>query len=216
MVDSTPPTSSASLQGGQGSNGWYVTVVNLTLSADDETSGIRSTEWRLDEGEWSTYVDSETVATTGHHTLEFRSWDYAGNMEGTRSDVLDVDLEKPTFKLNHSGKPFTSEDVVLLFDVEDSGSTVSRIEVEVDGNLAFTLAQVPWELELGGLSDGYHEVEVTVYDMAGNSLEQTEQIKVDTNPLSPEGPYGPWLLMAIIALVVVAIVLVAMVKKRKG
>ena len=106
--------------------------------------------------------------------------------------------------------------MVLLFDVNDSGSTVSRIEVEVDGAPAITLSQAPWELKLSGLSDGYHEVGVTVYDMAGNSLEQTELIKVDTNPLSPEGPYGPWLLMAIIALVVVAIVLVAMVRKRKN
>jgi hypothetical protein len=216
MVDTTAPTSSASLQGEQGSNGWYITVVDLSLSVDDDTSGIGSTEWRLDGGEWSTYVDNETVATTGHHIVEFRSWDCAGNLEGTRSDAFDVDLERPTFTLNHTGRPFTSQNVVLLFDVNDSGSTVSRIEVEVDGAPAITLSQAPWELKLSGLSDGYHEVGVTVYDMAGNSLEQTEQIKVDTNPLSPEGPYGPWLLTAIIVLVVVAIVLVAMVRKRKG
>ncbi|MDD1747138.1 MAG: pre-peptidase C-terminal domain-containing protein [Methanomassiliicoccales archaeon] len=215
MVDLTPPMSSASLQGEQGSNGWYVTAVNLTLSAHDGMSGIYATEWRLDEGEWSPYIDKETVATTGHHTVEFRSWDHAGNIEGTRNDLFDIDLEKPSFKLNHTGKPFTSEDVVLLFDVQDSGSTVSRIEVKVDGTQAITLSQVPWQLELSGLSDGYHELEVTVYDMAGNSLEETEQIKVDTNPLSPEGPYGPWLLMSIIALVVVAIVLVAIFWKRK-
>ncbi|MDD1747299.1 MAG: pre-peptidase C-terminal domain-containing protein, partial [Methanomassiliicoccales archaeon] len=215
MVDLTAPTSSASLQGGQGSNGWYVTAIDLTLSAGDDTSGLCSTEWRLDEGDWSTYSGRETVATTGHHIVEFRSWDNAGNIEGTRSDAFDIDLEKPTFKLNHTDKPFTSEDVVLLFDVKDSGSAVSRVEVRVDGAQAIPLSQAPWELELSGLADGYHEVQVTVYDLAGNSLEQTEQIKVDTNPLSPEGPYGPWLLVAIIALVVVAIALVAMVRKRK-
>jgi hypothetical protein len=102
----------------------------------------------------------------------------------------------------------------LRFDAGDAGSNVSMITVRVDGEPSRTLSQGPWAFEVDSLSDGWHDLEVTVYDEAGNSLNQTVRFKVDTNPLSPEGPYGPWLLLGIAALAIATLLIVVLLRKK--
>src|SRR5439155_923581 len=54
-IDTTPPTTSASLSGTAGENGWYVSNVTVTLTASDGTSGVASLVYRVDGGAWLTY-----------------------------------------------------------------------------------------------------------------------------------------------------------------
>ena len=55
--DTTPPTTTASLSGTSGQNGWYTSAVTVTLTATD-SSGISSRNYRLDGGSWNTYTSS--------------------------------------------------------------------------------------------------------------------------------------------------------------
>jgi hypothetical protein len=57
----------------------------VTLDAQDATSGVASTEYRLDGGSWTLYTGPFFVATFGPHTLDFRSTDVAGNAESTET-----------------------------------------------------------------------------------------------------------------------------------
>ena len=45
--DTTPPTTSASLSGTAGSNGWYTSPVTVSLSASDTGSGVATTFYRI-------------------------------------------------------------------------------------------------------------------------------------------------------------------------
>jgi hypothetical protein len=50
--DTTPPTTTATLNGTVGLNDWYTSGVGVNLSASDLESGVASINYRLDEGEW--------------------------------------------------------------------------------------------------------------------------------------------------------------------
>ena len=214
MMDLVAPSTSVELEGVHGSNDWFVSIVNFTMSEHDGMSGSLETVWRLDGGAWTTYDGLSSVGSMGSHTLEYRTQDRAGNWEEARQEAFRIDLDRPTLKLNSTGRPFTSKDVSLRFDAGDAGSNVSMITLRVDGEPIQTLSQGPWAFEVDSLSDGWHVLEVAVYDEAGNSLNQTMQFKVDTNPLSPEGPYGPWLLLGIAALAIAALLIVVLLRKK--
>ncbi|MDD1756777.1 MAG: Ig-like domain-containing protein, partial [Methanomassiliicoccales archaeon] len=215
MLDFTAPSTSTALKGAHGANGWFVSAVNLTMSSFDGCSGSLKTAWSLDGGDWTIYEGSLLIGMQGAHILAYRSQDRAGNWEEARLETVMVDLEPPTLKVNNTGTPFTSKDVVLIFDAHDPISNVSMILVRLDGGPAQTLSQGPWSLPENGLADGWHDLNVTIYDEAGNNVSQSLQFKVDTNPLSPEGPYGPWLLIGIVVLVASFVALMLVLRKKR-
>jgi hypothetical protein len=215
MLDLTAPSTSTALEGAHGANGWFVSAVNLTMSSFDGCSGSLKTAWSLDGSDWTIYEGSLLIGMQGAHILAYRSQDRAGNWEEARLETVMVDLEPPTLKVNNTGTPFTSKDVVLIFDAHDPISNVSMILVRLDGGPAQTLSQGPWSLPENGLADGWHDLNVTIYDEAGNNVSQSLQFKVDTNPLSPEGPYGPWLLIGIVVLVASSVALMLVLRKKR-
>ena len=56
--------------------------VEVTLDADDATSGLASVEYSLDGGAWTPYTAPFTVSADGSHTVDARASDNAGN-QGT-------------------------------------------------------------------------------------------------------------------------------------
>ena len=86
--DTTAPSTTAQLNPTQpGPGGTYSGPVGVTLSASDNPggSGIDSTEYRVDDGQFQPYTGQFTVTGDGDHTVEFRSTDNAGNVEATKS-----------------------------------------------------------------------------------------------------------------------------------
>jgi len=95
-IDMTPPVTEHEFEGIIGEDGWFVSNVTITLSAEDEmpfvlrtinrdSSGVNYTMYKVDDGEWTTYVDPFVVAEDGDHTLYYYSVDLAGNIEPTNS-----------------------------------------------------------------------------------------------------------------------------------
>src|SRR3989475_11294181 len=54
-IDTTPPSTTASVSGTAGANGWYVTTVAVSLSATDSGSGIDNVYVSVDGGGWDVY-----------------------------------------------------------------------------------------------------------------------------------------------------------------
>jgi len=215
MVDTSAPMSQPAFEGGLGAGGWFITMVNVTLSSEDATSGLQLLEWKLDGGAWSSYQGKVPVNVSGRHLLEYRSVDVAGNLEPVGLESFKMDLVPPTFQVNGTGKPFTTGKVTIAFTSEDEGSSVSEVTLRLDNGTYFTRPGDARTVDLGDLEDGWHELEVIITDEAGNSYSDVISFKVDTNPFSPEGPFGPWLLIGLAALVLVAFALIIPIRQRK-
>ncbi|GAH68491.1 unnamed protein product, partial [marine sediment metagenome] len=70
-LDMVPPVTTIILDGTMGENDWYVSSVTVTLSATDELSGVESTWYQVDSGNWKIYTKLFTVSGDGHHTIYY-------------------------------------------------------------------------------------------------------------------------------------------------
>ena len=88
-ADSIPPTTTVSLAGTLGKNGWYRSDVVVTLSAIDNPggSGVKTTEYSLDGTSWATYGAPFSITAEGATTFYYRSTDNAGNVERPAEEV---------------------------------------------------------------------------------------------------------------------------------
>jgi peptidoglycan/xylan/chitin deacetylase (PgdA/CDA1 family) len=95
--DSTPPTTTATCNGGGCSNGWYAAPVSVALSATDDSS-VADTYYTTDGSTPTTsstvYSGPFTVPVTS--TVKFFSVDVAGNAEQVQSQQIDIDTSTPT------------------------------------------------------------------------------------------------------------------------
>ncbi len=95
-IDKTKPTTSISLQGTLGQNGWYTSDVVVTLTAEDTTSGVAKTEYSFDNITWATYTAPFTISTEGTTTAYYRSVDNAGNTEDVQGpEIVKIDKTQP-------------------------------------------------------------------------------------------------------------------------
>jgi PKD repeat protein/glucose/arabinose dehydrogenase/type 1 glutamine amidotransferase len=129
--DNTPPTTTATTDPADpnGENGWFTTPVEVTLEATDNEggSGVETTEYRVDGGEFQAYDGPFTVEGDGRHEVEYRSTDAEGNTEATKSLELPIDGTPPTTTANLDGNELTLE------ADDGDGSGVARTEFRIDG-----------------------------------------------------------------------------------
>ena len=92
MIDSTAPVTTVTTRDVKGK----VTISKaVTFSASDNLSGVARTEYRLDDGTWTTGTHLD-LTEIGVHTILFRSIDVAGNVEKRNSIQLNVNVNPPT------------------------------------------------------------------------------------------------------------------------
>jgi parallel beta-helix repeat protein len=127
-LDSIPPTTTIALSGTLGNNDWYISDVLVTLTAADNEggSGVKNTEYSLDNVVWIVYAGPFTLDTDGEKTVYYRSTDNRDNVETAKSQGLKIDETNPII----TGAPTTSpnvngwynSDVTVKFTCEDSTS----------------------------------------------------------------------------------------------
>jgi regulation of enolase protein 1 (concanavalin A-like superfamily) len=89
-LDQAPPETSATLEGDEDGDG-YVGPVTVTLSAEDATSGVAATHYRMaGDDDHVEYDEPFVVMGEGEQTVEFRSVDVAGNVEEWQQVTFDV------------------------------------------------------------------------------------------------------------------------------
>jgi len=85
MEDKTAPVTGANVAPS------YSDTSTITLTPVDPASGVASTHWRLDSGEWHTGTSVPVPHDElGAHLLEWYSTDIAGNIEADKSASFDV------------------------------------------------------------------------------------------------------------------------------
>ena len=196
----TPPVTEAVIEGSYGNNGWVKGPATIVLQASD-WSGVDYTKYRLDGGNWATYIDPVIVYVNGHHIVEFYSVDIYGNVEDTKSTTFKIDHEKPDLDVQIDGErvgEYYVSPVTFTCSATDDVSGMYNIMYRIVGETAdWVVYTAPFTVS----GDGIHIIRIYAEDNAGNTFGRTEPyvVKIDTNPptttcklsgnLQPDGWY---------------------------
>ncbi|CAM3893725.1 ThuA domain-containing protein [Kibdelosporangium persicum] len=167
-LETTPPVTVANFAN---PGGWHPGQVPVELAATDEGSGVARTEYKLDNGPWTTYSQPVVVTGDGQHTLLYRSVDKDGNVEPDKAATIQIDGSKPTLLVSGiaDGRVYgDATDVVVKWHAEDATSGIAS----VTGSLDSTPIQSGQVTSLYQLPLGVHNLSVTALDKAGNRTEQ--------------------------------------------
>ncbi len=175
-LDTTAPVTTAS-NGGNPAPGWNVGQVTVTLSPYDALSGVASTHYRVDSGDWSSYSFPFVVMGEGVHSVQFYSVDNAGNEENVKTLTVKIDEHGPVSTIGSSGvgTGWNRGDVKVNLTASDPLSGVQRIE--------YRLNTGSWLTYSGNLSitaEGVNTLWYAATDNAGNrELERNMFINID-------------------------------------
>ena len=179
-IDTTPPTTTLTLNGTLGADGWYTSNVTVAFAASDATSGVAMILYQVDGGAWQTYAYPFLLGD-GPHTLAYYAIDVAGVAEAIRSPTVKVDATPPTTDASLAGTVGSNgwyvSNVTVTLTSTDGGSGVANVSWRVDGGA--------WQAYVSPfmLSEGRHSLEYRATDIAGN-VEPIESVNVwiDSTP----------------------------------
>ncbi len=135
--DTTPPVTSLSLSGTLGLNHWYTSDVVATFTATDDMSGIEKTEYSLNGGEWTVYVQPLTLSDEGTTEIKYRSTDKQGNQESEKTEIIKIDTTAPeakvffnptTQKLEITGTDSLSDVSVIIIDKPEMNPSNKKVK----------------------------------------------------------------------------------------
>jgi len=187
--DTTPPETMHGSEGIMGDNGWYTSNVVVTLTAEDDSSGVDYTMYKLDDDDWikKEYQGPFTFLVTedGEHTIEYYSVDNAGNEEDDKGPFdFKIDKTLPTIDLT-----WDEENLKLIADVYDETSGVAKVEFYVNGDPVGTVTTAPYEWEVTNPKRG-DKAQAIVYDNAGNDA-VSKEVTVQSNSQSQSSSVTP-------------------------
>lgn len=182
-VDTAAPTTQISPTGWVGTNGWFRNVpVQVSLSASDNNqSGVASTSYSVDGGATQTYAGAFAINNEGIHEVNFWSVDALGNTEAQQSMTVKIDFTAGTLQKSLSGVlgnlNYYTTPVQVTMTASDLLSGVANIFYRIDGGATITYTS-PFTVS----TDGNHTIEYWQADMAGNTITQSFDFKIDRTP----------------------------------
>jgi outer membrane protein assembly factor BamB len=196
-IDPNPPLTTASVSGTPGTNGWYRSAVQVSLTATDNLNAVVGTFYRIDGGATQTYSGPFGLSTPGMHTVEYWSIDHIYT-ETTRTLFVRIDTGAPV--VSATANPSTAPkgpkpvNVTVSGSVTDAVSPVSAsfnvideygttqpsgpVTLQANGSYSFTLS-LPANRP-GNDKDGHlYTIVVQGVDQAGNSTTATTTFRVN-------------------------------------
>src|SRR5881296_2387223 len=166
--DTVPPVASASWSGTTGAANWFVSRVNVTLSATDDSSGVAAIHFRADGGAWQLYASPVAFSAEGSHSIDYYATDLAGNNESSHTATFQIDTVAPVSSSQAAGTlagdgSYVSS-VTVTLTASDTTSGVQSEQYRVDGGPWRTYS-VPFTL--GG--NGTHMLDYFATDVAGSA-----------------------------------------------
>lgn len=168
-IDTVAPGLSFVLKGIRGTNGWYVSDVDVSASATDALSGVDYSEVRVTGGAWLT----ETLLSDGVYDLEARAGDLAGNTKSI-SEVFRIDTKSPvSLFTSHTSNEVVAGIVNLQGVSSDMLSGLNVVEVSTDGGSTWQEASLSgdtwvYQWDTTTLPNGTYTVKLRAVDEAGN------------------------------------------------
>jgi hypothetical protein len=184
IVDNTVPVTTALINGTLGNNNWFVSEVEVNISAFDLTSKVHEIWVRTDSGNWSIYSGNFSVVENGTHIVEFYSIDILNNQELVKNVTFKIDRGLPNTTHNVSGfmgkNLWHVSEVNLTLNGTDMISGINHTYYRINGD--------PWQNYTANISfniGGYYFVEYYSIDLAGNVEDiRNLSLKLDLAPPS--------------------------------
>ena len=140
-VDGLSPVTMATVTGTLGNNGWYVSDVQMTLTASDNDGGmgVMGIYYSVDDTEAIAMGSSasHTIAGDGTHTVTWFAVDNAGNAEKSQAMTINIDKTPPSIPVLLTDRAIlwppnhTMMDVLIGGYAVDSGSGVASTTLTV-------------------------------------------------------------------------------------
>jgi hypothetical protein len=185
--DTTAPTSSIACNGAACSTGWYNAPVTVALSATDPGGTVAAIRYTTDGSDpttsSTTYTAPITVSATT--TVKYRAWDSAGNVEATKSQLIQIDTTAPTSTISCNGAPCSTgwyrASVTVSLMSADAQSGVAAIRYTTDGSTP-TVSSATYTASFSASSTT--TVKYRAWDNAGNAeATKSQLVQIDaTNP----------------------------------
>ncbi len=128
IPDKIQPTTTISTPNGE--NGWYKTNT-VYITAKDNSSGIKYTNYTVDGGAWSTNKGSgltlrtPVILSDGIHSLQYYSTDNSDNVENIKTASVKVDILPPSVYPLYSSDATSGIQSVVATDVVNAIITIS-------------------------------------------------------------------------------------------
>ncbi|NEC30656.1 DUF1080 domain-containing protein [Streptomyces sp. SID8111] len=175
--DTTPPETSATVDGERNDDGTYVDMATVTVTASDTGSGVNTVEYAIGDGAWQAYTGPVMVHRVGTHTVRYRATDRAGNVSAVQSVEFTVvaappqDTAPPVTGVNVEGTrnsdgAYVGTARVTVTATDEGGSGVAGIEYSLDGG-PYLAYSTPVLVDRAGR----HTVAYRATDRAGNTSE---------------------------------------------
>ncbi len=171
---------------------WTNNDVTVTLTSDDDKSGIDHFEW-YEGNAWTTRAlttngntGTITYTVTRNETIRFRAVDKLGNISEEATTIVKVDKEPPTLTsiTNSSNGNWSTSDIKITLNGTDNQSGVLKYQIKYSSN-SNTWTDLSSNSNTDTWSAQRNEtVYYRVVDNVGNaSSEKSTVIKLDkTNP----------------------------------
>ncbi|GAB3432948.1 OmpL47-type beta-barrel domain-containing protein [Actinophytocola sediminis] len=170
--DTTAPTAAATVVGEQDPDGNFLGSAVVTVTAEDEGSGVDTIEYSLDGGDWTAYTEAVQVRAAGEHTFAYRATDLAGNVsaEGAETFTVVANPDEDTTPPSVTAVVTGNQDANWNF-LDTATVTVSALDVDSGVKLVeYKLDDGEWTAytEPLAVSAGEHTVWYRATDNAGN------------------------------------------------
>ena len=167
--DITAPITTSTLAGPKLNTGiWYVGTTTVSLTAEDDNSGVLKTEYSFDGGQtWNIYSNPFPVTQEGTTSVAYFSIDRAGNYEQIKNVEIKVDKMPPEAK--------------IYFDVKSQ-----QLQVEGSDNLSLVMITSNNAGEYLLTDEAGHTLLLTFktgYEVGNRMKAQLYRIQYDNQPV---------------------------------
>ena len=181
-LDKIAPSSSIATNGILGENDWFISDVNVDITAIDNLSGVCKIEYSFDNVTWTEYMNPLVITAENYSTIYYRAIDVAGNIESTKFELIKLDKTSPVTSIHINGlvgsDDWFASNVTVTLIAEDLTSGVNKTLYSFD-NSSWMKYSDPFTITSKGSTTIYFKS----VDNAGNIENvKVEMLKVDVTP----------------------------------